>query len=233
MKMSGYANLSGTSHIQDGTDCNDLKNRDKSFGLLNDRSEYSVVYNLWGSTEIAYTSLMWCPGKLGFRCALALSFSAALVVSLRSQTPNVAPSAKPQIRVITNEVIAAVTVTDPHGEFILDLSQKDFHVFDDGTEQTIDRWDLGEDPLAVALVIETSSHIAMMAPVIRGMGSIFTETVMALNGEAAVITYDTARWRSGSLSRTIMTTYNRRSRKWSSTRRKCGCTMGWPRPWSS
>jgi hypothetical protein len=30
----------------------------------------------------------------------------------------------------------------------------------------------------------------MMAPVIRGIGSIFTETVMALDGEAAVITYD-------------------------------------------
>jgi VWFA-related protein len=133
---------------------------------------------------------MWYPGKLGFRCALALSFSAALVASLRSQTQTVAPSAKNQIRVITNEVTAAVTVTDPRGEFVLDLSQKDFHVFDDGTEQTIDHWDLGGDPVAVALVIETSSHIRMMAPVIRGMGSIFTETVMALNGEAAVITYD-------------------------------------------
>ena len=42
----------------------------------------------------------------------------------------------------------------------------------------------------VALVIETSSDIQMMAPVIHGMGSIFTETVMALNGGAAVITYD-------------------------------------------
>jgi hypothetical protein len=73
---------------------------------------------------------------------------------------------------------------------VLDLTQRDFHVFDNGVEQTIDRWDMGGDPLAVALVIETSSHIAMMAPVIHGMGSIFTETVMALNGEAAVITYD-------------------------------------------
>jgi hypothetical protein len=76
---------------------------------------------------------MWCPGKLGFRCALALSFGAALVVSLRRQTQSVATSAKNQIRVITNEVTAAVTVTDPRGEFVLDLSQKDFHVFDDGT----------------------------------------------------------------------------------------------------
>ena len=90
----------------------------------------------------------------------------------------------------TEEVIAPVTVLDKQGGPVLDLSQKDFHVFDNGVEQTIDHWDMGGDPLAVAMVIETSSHIAMMAPVIHGMGSIFTETVMALNGEAVVITYD-------------------------------------------
>jgi VWFA-related protein len=44
--------------------------------------------------------------------------------------------------------------------------------------------------LAVTLVLETSSHLEMMAPVIRSLGSIFGETVMALNGEAAVLTYD-------------------------------------------
>ena len=95
-----------------------------------------------------------------------------------------------EIRVYTNEVIAPVTVLDKRGQLVLDLEQKDFHIFDNGAEQKIVHWDLGGDPLAVALVIETSSHIQMMAPVIRGMGSIFTETVMAFNGEAAVITFD-------------------------------------------
>jgi VWFA-related protein len=98
--------------------------------------------------------------------------------------------AQNQIRVYTNEVIAPVTVLNNNGELVLDLEQKDFHIFDNGAEQKIVHWDLGGDPLAVALVIETSSHIQMMAPVIRGMGSIFTETVMALTGEAAVITFD-------------------------------------------
>src|SRR5271163_1064243 len=101
-----------------------------------------------------------------------------------------AAQAQNKIRVHTEEVIAPVTVLDKQGAPVLDLTQKDFHVFDNGVEQTIDHWDMGGDPLAVALVIETSSHIAMMAPVIHAMGSIFTETVMALNGEAAVITYD-------------------------------------------
>lgn len=100
------------------------------------------------------------------------------------------PSAQNKIRVQTNEVIAAVTVLNKRAELVLDLAQSDFHVFDNGVEQTIDHWDMGGDPLAVALVLESSSHIAMMAPVIHGMGSIFTETVMAMNGKAAVITYD-------------------------------------------
>jgi VWFA-related protein len=97
---------------------------------------------------------------------------------------------KNQIRVHANEVVAPVSVTDKTGEAVLDLSQKDFHVFDDGVEQAIVHWDLGGDPLAVALVIETSSHIRMMAPVIHSIGNIFTETVMALDGEAAVIASD-------------------------------------------
>lgn len=101
-----------------------------------------------------------------------------------------APTAQNKIRVQTNEVVAAVSVFDKRGNLVLDLVESDFHVFDNGVEQAIDHWDLGGDPLAVALVLETSSHIRMMAPVIHGMGSIFTETVMAMNGEAAVITYD-------------------------------------------
>jgi VWFA-related protein len=102
----------------------------------------------------------------------------------------VSRNAQNEIRVYTNEVIAPVTVTDKRGQLVLDLEQKDFHIFDNGVEQKIVHWDLGGDRLAVALVIETSTHIQLMAPVIRGMGSIFTETVMALNGEAAVITFD-------------------------------------------
>ena len=100
------------------------------------------------------------------------------------------PQAKDRLRVHVNEVIVPVTVTDKSGELVLDLSKSDFHVLDGGAEQTIDRFDLAGDPLAVALVIETSSHIQVMARVIHGMGTVFSETVMALSGEAVVITYD-------------------------------------------
>lgn len=100
------------------------------------------------------------------------------------------PVSQKKLRVRTNEVTVPVTVVDKQGEVVLDLVQKDFHVLDDGVEQPIDHCELGGDPLAVALLVETSSRIKMMAPVIHDMGSIFTEVVMAFNGEAAVISYD-------------------------------------------
>jgi VWFA-related protein len=139
--------------------------------------------------------------KLGGNCGLGgaiVACFALLPISAQAQAATAAGAAQTprqaqnKIQVHTEKVIAPVTVLDKEGAPVLDLTQKDFHVFDNGVEQTIDHWDLGGDPLAVALVIETSSHIEMMAPVIHGMGSIFTETVMALNGEAAVITYDSA-----------------------------------------
>jgi hypothetical protein len=117
---------------------------------------------------------------------------AALRFYVQAQTATATGAAQTQnkIQVHTEEVIAPVIVLDKRDGPVLNLAQKDYHVFENGVEQTIDHWDLGGDPLAVASVFETSSHLEMMAPVIHGMGSVFTETVMALDGEAALITYD-------------------------------------------
>jgi Ca-activated chloride channel homolog len=127
-------------------------------------------------------------------CLVRTAFGLLLIVSgpipADSQNQATVAQSKSQLRATTNEVTVPVTAADANGELVLNLEAKDFHVFDDGIEQTIDYWGLSEDPLAVALVIETSSRLRAMAPVIHGMGSIFTETVMALNGEAAVVTYD-------------------------------------------
>lgn len=83
-----------------------------------------------------------------------------------------------------------VTVEDKRGELVLNLSQSDFHVFDDGSEQPIDHWDLGGDALAVALVVETSDHVQTILPTIRNTGGVFGEAVMGFGGEAEVISYD-------------------------------------------
>ncbi|HUA01946.1 MAG TPA: VWA domain-containing protein [Candidatus Aquilonibacter sp.] len=130
------------------------------------------------------------PAKL----ALALCLAALSAIPARTQnqspTQSQSPPPQPPIRVQTNEVVVPVTVTDSNGELVLDLFPRDFHIFDDGVEQKIDHWDLGGDSLAVALVIETSTRAEASASDLHGFGTIFTETVMALSGEAAVITYD-------------------------------------------
>lgn len=91
------------------------------------------------------------------------------------------------IRTQVNEITTPVTVQDKKGNFVLALQEKDFHVFDNGMEQHINRWGLDDNPLALALVIETSSHVDMMAREIRSNGIVVTETLMAADGEAAVI----------------------------------------------
>jgi VWFA-related protein len=97
---------------------------------------------------------------------------------------------KNAIRVRVNEVTAPVTVRDPKGEMVLDLTKDSFHVFDNGAEQKIDHFDLGGDPLSIVLVLETSSHLEPMMPAIRRTGVIFTQTVMGLTSEAAVVGFD-------------------------------------------
>ncbi|MFZ3217177.1 MAG: VWA domain-containing protein [Candidatus Acidiferrales bacterium] len=111
------------------------------------------------------------------------------------------PDAKPEpmppaeqlkhaIRVRVNEVTAPVTVRDPQGEMVLDLQRENFRVFDNGAEQKIDHFDLGGDPLSIVVVIEASSHIQPMFPTIKHAGIVFSDAVMALTSEAAVISYD-------------------------------------------
>lgn len=97
---------------------------------------------------------------------------------------------KHSIRSRVNEVTAPVTVRDPKGEMVFDLRQDNFRVYDNGAEQKIDHFDVGGDPLSIVLVIESSSHIEPMFPSIKHAGIVFTETVMALTSEAAVISYD-------------------------------------------
>jgi VWFA-related protein len=106
------------------------------------------------------------------------------------QSPPPSQKARAAVRVRANLVNTPVTVQDDKGELVLDLTEKDFHVFDNGVEQQITHFDLGGDPLAVALVVETSSRIEALLPAVRKSGIVFTQTVMAQTADAAVIGYD-------------------------------------------
>ena len=100
------------------------------------------------------------------------------------------PKEKPEIRVKVDLVNTPVTVRDSTGELVLDLTQRDFRVFDNGVEQRIEHFDLGGDPLSVVLVVETSSRIEALLPAVRKTGIFLTQTVLGPTGEAAVLGFD-------------------------------------------
>jgi VWFA-related protein len=97
---------------------------------------------------------------------------------------------KHAIRVRVNQVTTPVIVRDAAGEMVFDLKEPNFKVYDNGTEQKIDHFDVGGDPLSIVLVMDASSHIAPMFPTMKRAGIIFAEAVMAQTSEAAVISYD-------------------------------------------
>ena len=97
------------------------------------------------------------------------------------------------IRTRVAEVSAPVVVRNPHtGEMILDLNQKDFHVFDNGVEQNINAFNVGGEPLSIVLVVQTGAQLEGTLPAIQRAGIVFTQTVMAKTAEVAVLGYDDA-----------------------------------------
>jgi VWFA-related protein len=100
------------------------------------------------------------------------------------------PTAAQKIRVRTEEVTAPVIVRNRSGEMVLDLTQKDFHIYDNGVEQKIDRFDLGGEPLSIVLAMETSSRVEPLLPAVRKMGIVFSQAVMGQIAEAAVLGFD-------------------------------------------
>jgi Ca-activated chloride channel family protein len=61
------------------------------------------------------------------------------------------------VRVDTTLVTVPVSVTDRDGRFVPDLGREDFHLFEDGEEQTVAYFDEAEKPFTVALMLDTSA----------------------------------------------------------------------------
>src|SRR3954453_6025869 len=104
----------------------------------------------------------------------------------RTQTP---PQERPQIRVSVELVSTPVVVHNSKGELVLNLNRNNFHIFDNGLEQSVAEFDMGGAPLSVAIVVETSSRIEPLLPAIRKTGVLFTQSVLGAEDQAAVIGY--------------------------------------------
>lgn len=61
------------------------------------------------------------------------------------------------LRVETSLVTVPVSVLDRQGRFIANLKQDDFHIFENGVEQSIAYFEPAEKPFTVALLLDTSA----------------------------------------------------------------------------
>jgi VWFA-related protein len=103
---------------------------------------------------------------------------------------SVQDSSSSSIRVKVDLVSMPVVVHNGKGDLVLDLDKKDFRVFDNGTQQQVQDFDVGSAPISAAIVVETSSRIEPLLPAIRKTGILFTQTVIGADGDAAVIGYN-------------------------------------------
>ncbi|MGB6429597.1 MAG: VWA domain-containing protein [Candidatus Acidiferrales bacterium] len=135
-------------------------------------------------------------GGLSLAAALAFAQSTSGPASPAPSAPKPKAPAIPaqeapaKIVVQTQEVTTPVTVKDSRGELVLDLTAKNFRVFDNKVEQTDITVDQGGDPVSAVLVFETSSRITPLFPAIQKTGILFTQDVIGSTGDAAVLGYN-------------------------------------------
>ena len=76
----------------------------------------------------------------------------------RSDSPQ-APAGQPSFRSAIDVVSMNVTVTDSTSRYVTDLTEKDFEVFEDGVKQELTLFNRSNLPVALSLLIDTSSSM--------------------------------------------------------------------------
>jgi len=83
----------------------------------------------------------------------------------------------PRFNVDTTLVLIPVTVTDPSNRFVLGLRKEDFHVFEDGVEQTITQFSGEDAPLSIGLLFDASGSMISKLRTSRKAASQFVQTL--------------------------------------------------------
>lgn len=99
----------------------------------------------------------------GLGLALTSLLFLFLVFPLRAQEPSSNP---PQtIRLTINRVNVGVIVTDARGKFVEGLRREDFHIFDNGVEQSVTEFTPVDDPAQVLLLVEAGPAVYFLQDV--------------------------------------------------------------------
>jgi Ca-activated chloride channel family protein len=79
------------------------------------------------------------------------------------------------LRISANLVSVPVSVINRQGQYVVDLHQKDFRVYEDGREQTIVHFSNVDQPFSVVLLIDTSGSTAPFIDQIKGAAKAFVD----------------------------------------------------------
>lgn len=101
------------------------------------------------------------------------------------------------VKVDTTLVSIPVSVMDRDGKFIPNLSQNDFHVWEDGVEQRVAYFASTEKPFTVALMIDTSGSTRFRLEEIQDAAIAFVEQLRADDKVMVVSFSDKIRYLSG------------------------------------
>ena len=86
-------------------------------------------------------------------------------------------------------VTTPVTVFDSGGQFVYDMEQNEFMVYDNGALQKIAQFGTELHPIALVVIVETNDTTSQMLDDIRPLGSMFSDMLVGPQGQAALITY--------------------------------------------
>lgn len=150
-------------------------------------------------SEPATVRWMWA-GVLALTFALCPAAQAQEGAAGNGQVPAKPAAAQPQdpepveagpkISIQSPLVTTPVTVLGRDGEFVYDLDEKDFKIFDDGVPQKIQTFVTESRPLAVAIVIQDNKRIAPLLDQVKPLAPLFTDLMLGPQGKAAVLFYD-------------------------------------------
>jgi Ca-activated chloride channel homolog len=99
------------------------------------------------------------------------------------QTPTQKPASQNEdevgegdvLRVTANLVSVPVVVRNRHGQYVIDLQQREFRIFEDGVEQAIAHFSNVDQPFSVVLLIDTSGSAAPFLNQIKSAAKAFVE----------------------------------------------------------
>lgn len=82
-----------------------------------------------------------------------------------------------EIKLETTLVQIPVVVSDKGGRYILDLSKREFSIYEDGVRQTVEFFGTVEEPFSVALVLDTSGSTAAQLEYIKASAIAFIDSL--------------------------------------------------------